>query len=102
MESKLLGVVSRNYKLASLPDYEKSVFEKILRCRSEPVPHLYTQYDRCAAVHPVYKSCKDRMCPVCNGSAPVKWVARREAEMLPVGYFLLTYTIPAQLRELFF
>lgn len=81
--------------------YEKSVFHKILNCRTEAVPFLYTICDTCCAVHPVYKSCKDRMCPVCNGSAPVKWVAKREAELLTTGYFLLTFTVPSQLRGLF-
>jgi hypothetical protein len=87
--------------MENLSGYEKSVFDKILRCGTEPVPSLFTHCDLCSSVHPVYKSCKDRMCPVCNGSAPVKWAAARERELLPAGYFLLTYTIPSQLRPVF-
>ncbi len=41
------------------------------------------------------------MCPVCNGAASVKWAGKRESELLPTGYFLLTYTVPSQLRSLF-
>jgi hypothetical protein len=102
MESKIHGIIFRNYKkISNLTDYEKSVFEKILKCRSEAVPFVFTRCDRCSSVHLVYKSCKDRMCPVCNGAAPVKWTAKRESEMLNTGYFLLTYTVPSQLRGLF-
>ena len=101
MESKILQVIKRNHKIAGLTTYERNTFRKILNCRTEPVPNLFKQCDSCGIVHPVYKSCKNRMCPVCNGAGTVKWIAKREAELLPVGYFLLTYTIPKELRPLF-
>lgn len=102
MESKILNIIERNYeRLSNISNYEKNVFKKILHCRSEPVPFLYTRCDHCSSVHPVYKSCKNRMCPLCNGSASIKWTAKRESELLNTGYFLLTYTVPSQLRSLF-
>ncbi len=102
MGNKTLTIIKRNLKkMYNLSGDERSVFEKILSCGTEPVPSLFTRCDSCSSVHHVYKSCKDRMCPVCNASAPVKWTARREAELLPTRYFLLTYTIPSQLRPLF-
>lgn len=102
MESRILEVIKRNsHKIRNLSGYEKSVFDKILNCRTEPVPRMFTHCDKCSSIHPVYKSCKDRMCPVCNGSASVKWAAKRESELLPSGYFMLTYTIPSELRSLF-
>lgn len=102
MESKILSIISRNNKfLSSVSVYEKSTFEKILHCRTEVVENLYMQCDTCFSLHPVYKSCKNRMCPVCNGSASLKWTAHREAEMLNTGYFLLTFTVPSELRSLF-
>jgi hypothetical protein len=102
MESKIRVILEANYAgMDNLSGYERSVFEKILHCRTEPVPFLYTRCDACSTVHPVYKSCKDRMCPTCNGAASIRWTALRESEILPTGYFLLTYTIPSQLRSLF-
>lgn len=102
MESKILEIIERNiHAITDLSGYEKSTFEKILNCRSEQVPHLYSSCDSCGRIHPVYKSCKNRMCPVCNGSGTVKWIAKRESELLPTSYFLLTYTIPSELRSLF-
>ena len=102
MKSKIYGIIQRNlHKLTNLSAYEKSIFKKILKCRTERVPDKYTCCDNCGTVHPVYKSCKDRMCPVCNGSAAVKWIAKRESELLPTAYFMLTYTIPSELKPLF-
>ena len=100
--SSILSVIERNYqKVSGLSEYERFVFKKILHCKTEPVPNLYTQCDSCETVHPVMKSCKDRLCPVCNGAASLKWIAKREQELLPVKYFFLTFTIPKQLRPVF-
>ena len=102
MENKILGIIQRNYEaMENLSGREISVFKKILHCRTEPVPFLFTRCDSCSSIHPVYKSCRDRMCPVCNGSAALKWTAKREAELLSTGYFLITYTVPSQLRPVF-
>ena len=102
MGSKIVDILARNLEsMNGITNYEKSIIHTILNCRTEPVPCMYTRCDTCHSVHPVYKSCKNRMCPVCNGSASVKWVAAREAELLETGYFLLTYTVPSQLRSLF-
>ena len=102
MKSKIYGVIERNqHKLTTLSSYERYTFTKILNCRTERVPNLYSCCDSCGTVHPVYKSCKNRMCPVCNGAGTVKWIAKRESELLPTSYFLLTYTIPSELKPLF-
>ena len=102
MKSKILEIIERNIStLTGISGYERSTFMKILNCRSEPVPHLYSFCDSCGKIHPVYKSCKNRMCPISNGAGTVKWIAKRESELLPTSYFLLTYTIPSELRPLF-
>lgn len=102
MESKILSIIERNmHLLEHISSYEKNVLLKILQCKTESVPHMYMQCDNCLTYHPVYKSCKNRMCPVCNSSASLKWTAQREAELLNVGYFLLTFTVPSELRSLF-
>lgn len=87
--------------MPGLTEYERNEFRKVLACRTEPVPNMYLVCDHCQAVHPVYKACRNRLCPVCNGSSSLKWLARRETELLPIGYFLLTFTIPKELRPLF-
>ena len=47
-----------------------------------------------------YNSCRDRHCPKCQGAAAREWLAEREAELLPVGYFHVVYTLPAPLRDI--
>ena len=102
MNSKIITIIKRTIdKITSLTSYERKGFEKILLCRTEVVPHLFQLCDSCHSVHPVFKSCKHKMCPVCGGADRIKWLAKREAELLPVKYFLLTYTIPRELRPLF-
>ncbi len=102
MNSIIHDVILKNYnKIHYSNPNEKAVFEKVLRCKTEAVPGLFTRCDYCGTTHPVYKSCKDRLCPVCNNSASIKWSAQRESELLSVPYFMLTFTIPSQLRSLF-
>src|SRR5262245_64054915 len=48
---------------------------------------------------PIY-SCRNRHCPKCQGAAARKWLAEREEELLPVGYFHVVYTLPARLRDM--
>jgi len=102
MKGQILSIIKRNlHKLTCLTSYEKKGFEKILHCKTEPVPHLLQLCDTCGSIHPVLKSCKHKLCPLCGGADRLKWLAKREAELLPVIYFLLTYTIPSELRPLF-
>lgn len=102
MDNLLLQIISDNYdKIEYSNPNEKAVFKKILRCKTEKVPGMFALCDDCGSVHPVFKSCKDRMCPICNKSASVKWAAKQESELLSVPYFMLTFTIPSELRSLF-
>src|SRR5499433_3810755 len=44
--------------------------------------------------------CRNRHCPKCQGSAARQWLAAREAELLPVGYFHVVYTVPAPIADI--
>ena len=102
MKNEILSIIKRNLStMEGLTEYEKGTFTKILTCRTEPVPGVRSICDTCGTSHVVYKSCRNRLCPICNGSASIKWIAKREAEILPTGYFMLTFTLPSELRSLF-
>jgi hypothetical protein len=102
VKNKILSIIKRNLSgCTCLSAYDRYVFQKVLKCRTEHVPGMHYYCDNCGRMHRVFKSCKDRMCPVCRGAETVKWTAKREAELLPVSYFLLTFTIPKELRLLF-
>jgi hypothetical protein len=47
-----------------------------------------------------YNSCRNRHCPKCQGAAARQWRAPREAELLPVGYFHVVYTVPAPIGDI--
>ena len=55
----------------------------------------------CAGSDFAYHSCHHRACPRCGGSGTAAWTARQEARLLPVPYFLATFTVPEQLRPVF-
>ena len=47
-----------------------------------------------------YNSCRNRHCPKCQGAAAKEWLAAREAELLPVPYFHVVYTLPGAIRDI--
>ena len=47
-----------------------------------------------------YIRCRNRHCPKCQGAAAKEWFAEREAELLPVGYFHLVYTLPGPIADI--
>lgn len=102
MDRKILSIIENNLpKLTDITPYEKRTFSKLLLCRTEKLPGIFYSCDHCGIIQPVYKSCKNRMCPYCNGGDTLKWVAKREQELLPVNYFFLSYTVTSKLRPLF-
>src|SRR3989337_1274059 len=54
----------------------------------------------CGFTSIAYNSCRNRHCPKCQAAASREWLADREAELLPVPYFQIVYTLPAELRDL--
>src|SRR3981189_1324601 len=56
--------------------------------------------DKCAHMVIVYNSCRNRHCPKCQGAAAKEWLAEREAELLPVGYFHVVFTLPGPIADI--
>jgi hypothetical protein len=59
--------------------------------------HWAVNLDKCVSCgHQAisYNSCRDRNCPKCKGNARAKWLAARSAELLPVPYFHIVFTLP--------
>jgi hypothetical protein len=54
----------------------------------------------CADIVIAYHSCRNRHCPKCQGAAAKEWLAEREAELLPVGYFHLVFTLPGPIAHI--
>jgi Putative transposase/Transposase zinc-binding domain len=78
------------------------VMSAIERCRTAALGGHVAQCENDECRHTVigYNSCRNRHCPKCQGAAAREWLAAREAELLPVGYFHVVYTLPSQLRDI--
>jgi len=80
------------------------VMSAIERCRTAALGgHVARcENEACGHTSVSYNSCRNRHCPKCQGAAARRWLADREAELLPVGYFHVVYTLPAELRDVAF
>ena len=78
------------------------VMSAIERCRTAALGgHVARcENDACAHTAISYNSCRNRHCPKCQGAAARQWLAEREAELLPVGYFHVVYTVPAPIADI--
>jgi len=72
----------------------------ITRCRTPALGgHVY-RCTACEGTDYAYHSCHHRACPRCGGARTAEWTAKQEARLLPVPYFLVTFTVPEALRSL--
>jgi hypothetical protein len=79
---------------------QRKALRDIRDCRTAvPGGHLY-ECDRCGHRVKVFNSCRNRNCPKCQATARAKWLAQREAELLPVPYFHVVFTLPQQIGRL--
>lgn len=76
------------------------VMSAISRCRTAALGGHVARCQDCEHIHIAYNSCRNRHCPKCQGAAAKEWLADREAELLPVGYFHLVFTLPSAISDI--
>jgi len=76
------------------------VMSAIERCRSAALGGHVERCQDCGHSRISYNSCRNRHCPKCEGAAAKDWLAAREADLLPVGYFHLVFTLPAEIAPI--
>ena len=76
------------------------VMSAIERCRTVALGGHVARCENCADTVIAYNSCRNRHCPKCQGAAAKEWLAEREAELLPVGYFHLVFTLPGPIADI--
>ncbi len=79
---------------------QMKVMSAIERCRTAVLGGHVARCEKCAHTLIAYNSCRNRHCPKCQGAAAKEWLAAREAELLPVPYFHVVYTLPAAIRDI--
>jgi hypothetical protein len=79
---------------------QAAALRAIARCRTAALGgHLDVCVD-CGHERPSYNSCRNRHCPKCQALAQAKWIAEREARILPTTHFHVVFTIPSELHAL--
>jgi hypothetical protein len=82
-----------------MPAAHKEVLRAIAGCRTGELGTVLYRCEDCGKMHAVGRSCGDRHCPTCQRDKAEAWLARQVDRLLPCPYFLVTFTLPAELRE---
>ena len=81
---------------------ERRVMGAIATCRTAALGGHAEYCEECGFLRCAYNSCRNRHCPKCQGLARAQWLADRQAELLPVPYFHVVFTVPAEVAEIAF
>jgi putative transposase/transposase-like zinc-binding protein len=79
---------------------QMKVMSAIERCRTAALGGHVARCEKCSHTLIAYNSCRNRHCPKCQGAAAREWLAEREADLLPVPYFHVVFTVPAQISDI--
>jgi hypothetical protein len=76
------------------------VMAAIEACRTAALGGHVAACEACGHSHIAYNSCRNRHCPKCQGTAAEDWLAAREAELLPVSYYHVVFTLPSLIADI--
>jgi hypothetical protein len=76
------------------------VMSAIEQCRSSALGGHVLQCSSCGEPQISYNSCRNRHCPKCQGSAALRWLENRQADLLPVPYYHVVFTVPAPIAAI--
>ena len=79
---------------------QRKVLRDIASCRTATLGGHVLACRQCNHQEISYNSCRNRHCPKCQGSCQAKWLQERAADLLPVPYFHVVFTLPAPLRPI--
>jgi Putative transposase/Transposase zinc-binding domain len=82
-----------------LPSHARAM-RAITHCRTPLMGGHVAECSACGAEHLLYHSCRHRACPRCGYDATTRWIAQQRDLLLPVAYFHVVFTLPAELRRL--
>ena len=92
------GPASRATFADRMPKSHLKAMEAIEQCRTEALGGHISQCTACGELEYRYHSCKNRHCPTCQNEEAARWLEQQRALLLPVPYFLVTFTLPEELR----
>ena len=101
-----IGEIFREYGPAYRRKYanrmsrdQLQVLDLLTRCRTGELGNAVYRCDACQTYHMVPRSCGNRHCPQCQGHKAKQWLEKQLDKLLPCAYFLITFTVPKQLRR---
>jgi hypothetical protein len=83
-----------------LTSVQKKALRDIRNCRTPFFGGHVHQCDHCGGKVYSYHSCRNRSCPKCHYDQTERWIAQQRARLLPCPYYLVTFTLPSELRSL--
>jgi hypothetical protein len=88
-------------RLGPLSSVQAQAVRAITSCRTAALGGHVQECDRCGHREISYNSCRNRHCPKCQGLEKARWVEARRADVLPVQYHHVVFTVPQQLHPIF-
>jgi hypothetical protein len=85
-----------------LPLHQLRLMQAIETCRTPALGSSVQWCNHCQYTHIQHRSCRNRHCPKCQGLARAKWLDQRKAELLPVEYFHVVFTVPEAIANIAF
>jgi hypothetical protein len=91
------GTYLEKYK-DRMPSLHKKVLQAIMNCRTKSLGGEVYYCSKCNEYHYSYHSCGDRHCVICQNNDAVDWIEKNKKKILPLTYFLSTFTLPEEFR----
>lgn len=94
------GADYRQQHADSLSRGQRCVMSAIERCRTAAIGGHVEQCDRCGHQRIAYNSCRNRHCPKCQSLVRAQWLEDRRADLIPVDYFHVVFTLPEEIAAI--
>jgi len=94
------GPAWRNANAGHVSLGQLKVMSAIESCRTAALGGHVARCEDCTHTVIAYNSCRNRHCPKCQGAAAKQWLAEREADLLPVAYYHIVFTLPAPISDI--
>ena len=94
------GSAWRRARAGHLSLGQLKVMSAIERCRTVALGGHVARCQDCAHIQIAYNSCRNRHCPKCQGAAAKNWLQARQAELLPVAYYHVVFTLPGPIADI--
>jgi len=94
------GPAYRTAHAGHLGLHQLKIMSAVEQCRTAAMGGHVEACEDCGHWRVAYNSCRNRHCPKCQGAAARVWLAMREADLLPVGYFHVVFTLPAEVAAI--